>query len=433
MSAVLFRNVRVFDGTSEDLSTQQDVIVEENKITNIGVDLDAGDAQIIDGAGRTLMPGLIDNHTHLEMCGASLAEMETSMTWEDLAMGGVANARLYLHEGFTTVRDMGGANGGIQRAIDGGLIEGPRVYPSGAFIGGRGGHADFAPYSSQPDHKTQMELLNIARVCSGPDEVLLAARNNFRMGASQLKIMQTGGVASEFDPWQLNGMTAAEIAAAVEVADAYQSYVGAHSYSSDAMVRALDAGVRSIEHGFMFNDEVNEKMREKGAFITTNLTAFSPELANVGAVQNPRSARKLKSAQAAFKDYIDNVRRLKPKRGFQTDAVGPASVNAAQIGHEKWLGGQFFGNHETLVSLTSVGGEIAEMSGPVMNPYPEGKLGVVEEGAYADLLLIDGNPLEDLSVIGAVEQWFGAPPRDGVETMRIIMKNGVIYKNTLGA
>ena len=431
MSSVLFRSVRIFDGRRDGLSDAQDLLVVDNLIAGIGRDLAAGEAQVIEGSGRTLMPGLIDNHTHLVLCGGGLGEMETSMTWEDLAIGGTANAKLYLYEGFTTVRDMGGANGGLQRAIDSGTIEGPRVYPSCAFIGGRGGHADFAPYSSQPDGPTQMEMLNISRPCNGADDVLLAARNNFRMGASQIKIMQTGGVASEFDPWQLNGMTADEIAAAVEVADAYQSYVGAHSYSSDAMLRALDLGVRSIEHGFMFDDAVHEKMVEKDAVITTNLTAFSPELANVGALQNPRSARKFRSASEAFKDYIDNVRRLKPKRGFQTDCVGPASVNGAQIAHEKYLAGHFFGNHEALVSLTSVGGEIAEMSGPVLNPYPEGKLGVVEEGAYADLLLVEGNPLEDLGVIGAVEEWFSAPPRDGVETMRIIMKDGVIYKNTL--
>jgi imidazolonepropionase-like amidohydrolase len=431
MSSFLFRNVRIFDGHSDSLTDSQDVLVVDNKIASIGTDLAQEDAQVIEGADRTLMPGLIDNHVHLVLCGGGLGEMETGMTWEDLAIGGTANARLYLHEGFTTVRDMGGTNGGLQRAIDAGTIEGPRVYPSGAFIGGRGGHADFAPYSSQPNGPTQMEMLNISRPCNGADQVLLAARNNFRMGASQIKIMQTGGVASEFDPWQLNGMTAEEIAAAVEVADAYQSYVAAHSYSADAMVRALDMGVRSIEHGFMFNDEVHAKMVEKGAVLTTNLTAFTPELSKVEALQNPRSARKFQSATEAFKDYIDNVRRLKPKRGFQTDCVGPASINGAQIAHEKYLAGDFFGNHEALVSMTSVGGEIAEMSGPVLNPYPEGKLGVVEEGAYADLLLVDGNPLEDLSVIGAVKEWFSAPPRDGVETMRIIMKDGVVVKNTL--
>ncbi len=243
--------------------------------------------------------------------------------------------------------------------------------------------------------------------------------------------MQTGGVASLFDPWQLNGMTEAEIAAAVAIANSYQSYVGAHSYTTDAMLRALDMGVKTIEHGFMFDDEIAAKMKEKGAYITTNLTAFTPALADIDALKDPRTARKLKSAQAAFTGYIDNVKRLKPKRGHHTDCVGSAKVCPKQIAHEKWLNGNFFGNHEALISMTSIGGEIAALSGPVVNPYPDAKLGVVEEGAYADILLVDGNPLKDLSVIGAVEKWHDAPPRDGVKTIRVIMKDGKIYKNTL--
>jgi len=334
-------------------------------------------------------------------------------------------------EGFTTVRDMGGANAGLTRAIDAGLITGPRVYPSGAFIGGRGGHADFANFSSLPGGQTNMERLNISKFSDGPDAVTVTARNNFRQGASQIKIMQTGGVASLFDPWQLNGMTEAEIAAAVEIADSYQSYVGAHSYTKDAMLRALDMGVKTIEHGFMFDDDIAAKMKKKGAYITTNLTAFTPALGDIEALQDPRTARKLKSAQAAFTGYIDNVKRLKPKRGHHTDCVGSAKVCPKQIAHEKWLNGNFFGNHEALVSMTSIGGEIAALSGPVVNPYPDAKLGVVEEGAYADILVVDGNPLEDLSVIGAIEKWHDAPPRDGVETLRLIMKDGKIYKNTL--
>jgi imidazolonepropionase-like amidohydrolase len=221
--------------------------------------------------------------------GRGLLDIEANQTWEDIAIGGVAMAELYLMEGFTTVRDMGGANAGLQRAINAGTIVGPRIYPSGAFIGGRGGHADFALYSSLQGEPTQMSRLNMARETNGADEVLAAARNNFRQGTSQIKIMQTGGVASLFDPWQLNGMTVAEIEAAVQVANDYQSYVGAHSYTADAMLRALDLGVKTIEHGFMFNDEVHAKMVEKGAYITTNLTAFSPLLAEIEALGDPRN------------------------------------------------------------------------------------------------------------------------------------------------
>jgi imidazolonepropionase-like amidohydrolase len=429
---ILFTNVNIFDGKTNGLARGMNVLVEGNLIKTILLSaISAPDATVIDGGGRTLMPGLIDNHVHLMLNGGGLLDIEANQTWEDIAIGGVVMAELYLMEGFTTVRDMGGANAGLQRAINTGAIVGPRVYPSGAFIGGRGGHADFALYSSIPGGETQMERLNMSAPVDGADAVLRAARNNFRQGASQIKIMQTGGVASLFDPWQLNGMTVAEIEAAVQIANDYQSYVAAHSYTVDAMIRALDLGVKTIEHGFMFNDDVYAKMVEKGAYITTNLTAFSPLLAEIEALADPRNQYKLQTAQAAFTDYLDNVRRLNPKRGHQTDCVGNAVVCQSQIAYEKYLNGDFFGNYRALVSMTSVGGEIAALSGPVVNPYPYAKLGVIEEGAYADIILVDGNPFEDLSVIGAVDKWFDAPPRDGVETIRIIMKNGVIYKSTL--
>jgi imidazolonepropionase-like amidohydrolase len=429
---ILFREVRVFDGKSAALIENVDVLIVNNIIDSIGPDIEVvTDTTVIDGSGRTLMPGLIDNHVHLMLQGSGVLDVEANQTWEDIAVNGVAIARMYLMEGFTTVRDMGGANAGLQRGIDAGKIIGPRLYPSAAFIGARGGHSDFAVYSSPPGAETQMSRLNMSAQVSGADEVLAAARNNFRMGATQLKIMQTGGVASHFDPWQLNGLTEAEISAAVQVASDYQSYVGAHSYSREAMLRALNLGVKTIEHGFMFDREIGKLMKKKGAYLVTNLTAFSPLLAEVPAVQNPKSAQKLKTAQASFGDYIENVRKYNPKRGFQTDCFGSVSACRKQAGYEKYLNGHFFGNHRALVALTSVGGEIAALSGPLVNPYPGTKLGVIEEGATADLLLVDGNPLEDLTVIGAHEKWFDAPERDGVATIRVIMKDGVIIKNSL--
>ena len=432
-SVILITNVSVWDGTSEQLK-KADVLIENNLIKEVKSNIKAPQgASIIDGKGGTLMPGLIDAHVHFMMnADGGIAAIENNSTWEDLAIKGVKMAEMYLMEGFTTVRDMGGANAGLRRAIDAGIIDGPRFYSSGAFIGGRGGHADFANFSSLPGDPTQMKRLNMAVEIAGADDVIAAARNNFRLGATQIKIMQTGGVASLLDPWQLNGMTEEEIKAAVEIADSYQSYVGAHSYSEDAMVRALDLGVKTIEHGFMFNDNVHKKMVEKGAYIITNLTAFSPLLAEVSALNDPRNQYKLKTATAAFKDYIPNVKRLKPKRGHQTDCVGSAVPCQAQVAYEKYLNGDFFGNYEALISMTSVNGEIVALSGPVVNPYPDAKLGVIEQGAYADILIVDGNPLEDLSVIGANSKWFDAEYRpNGVESIKIIMKDGVIYKNTL--
>jgi len=430
---VLFTNVKIFNGVDNKL-IKKDVLVENNLIKKIGKGLKAGKyATVIDGGGRTLMPGFIDNHVHLVLPGPTLPLMETDKTWADMAIAAVVQAEMYLMEGFTTLRDVGGADAGFRRAFDSGTVIGPRLYTSGAFIGGRGGHADFSPYTAPMDNVSNMARLNIAHDADGVDAVIKVARNNFRMGASQLKVMQSGGVVSAFDPWQMEGRTVPEIEAAVEIASQYGSYVMAHSYKKESILRALNAGVKSIEHGFMYDCEIGELMKEKGAYITTNLTAFAPGLFDIPAVRDvPASLRKAKSATKAFAAYIDNMKKCPAKRGYHTDCVGDVKACQKQIAYEKYLGGKFFGNHTTLVSLTSIGGEIAAMTGEFSNPYPEGKLGVIEEGAYADILVVDGNPLKDLSVIGTQDKWFDGPDRpEGVKTLRIIMKDGKIYKNTL--
>jgi imidazolonepropionase-like amidohydrolase len=278
-----------------------------------------------------------------------------------------------------------------------------------------------------------MGYLNLGREADGVDAILKAARNNFRMGASQLKVMQSGGVTSAFDPWQMDAYTEEELEAVVTVAEAYGTYAMAHSYRKDLMIKALNAGIKSLEHGFAYDCEVGELMKEKGAYITTNLTAFDPGLLDIPAVRDvPSSFRKAISAQKAFAGYLDNMRKCPAKRGFHVDCVGTAVACNIQIAYEKHLSAEFFGNYVTLVSMTSVGGEIAAMTGEFMNPYPEGKLGMIEEGAYADILIVDGNPLEDITVIGTGDKWFGADPRpDSPETIRLIMKDGVVYKNTL--
>jgi len=431
---VLIKSVNIFNGTDEKLAIGQDVLVEGNQIKEIGKGLKARDkATVIDGAGRTLMPGLIDNHVHLMLPGPSLPAMEAGSTWEDLAIHGVAMSEMYLMQGFTTVRDAGGANAGLQRAINVGTIIGPRLYPSGAFLGGRGGHADFANYTAPIGQSSNFSRLNMSQEIDGVDAMLKAARNNFRMGASQLKVMQSGGVVSAFDPWQMEGRTVAEIEAAVEIAEQYGSYAMAHSYKKASILRALNARVKSIEHGFGFDCEIAEVMKKKGAYITTNLTAFAPGLLDIPAVKNvPASLRKAKSASAAFAGYVDNMKRCPVKRGHHTDCVGTVSACSKQVAYEKYLNGHYFGPYTALVSMTSIGGEIAAMSGEFMNPYPHGKLGVIEKGAYADILVVDGNPLEDLSVIGTSDKWFDAPtPPQSPKTIRIIMKDGKIYKNTL--
>ncbi len=430
----LFTNVHVFDGVNETRIENAYVLIEGNLIKTVSTDaIDAGDASVIDGGGRTLMPGLVEGHAHLMLMGPSLPVMEANMTWEDFAIHGTKMSEMYLMQGFTTVRDAGGANGGLQRAINAGTIIGPRLYPSGAFLGSRGGHADFANFTAPVGQSTNLGRLNMAQEVDSVAEVQKYGRNNFRMGASQLKFMQSGGVVSAFDPWQLLAGSQAEIEAAVQVANEYGSYVMAHSYRKEAILTALNAGVRSIEHGFMFDCEISALMKEKGAYITTNLTAFDPGLLEIPAVNSvPASLRKAISASAAFVDYIPNMKKCPAKRAFQTDCVGDVAACSKQIAYEKFLNANFFDPHTALVTLTSTGGELVALSGDFMNPYPEGKIGVIEEGAYADILLVDGNPLEDFSVLGTSDKWFDGPARpESPEGINLIMKDGVIYKNTL--
>ena len=202
--STLITNVSIFDGKSERLITGRDVLIEGNLISEIGRNLSAAEGTtVIDGGGGTLTPGFIENHAHLMLMGPSLPAMEANTTWEDFAIHGARMAEMYLMQGFTTVRDAGGANGGLRRAIDRGDIVGPRFYPSGAFISARGGHADFANFTAPPGASTNMSRLNLSQEIDSVADVKKYGRNNFRMGATQLKYMQSGGVVSAFDPWQL--------------------------------------------------------------------------------------------------------------------------------------------------------------------------------------------------------------------------------------
>ncbi|SLN46702.1 putative chlorohydrolase/aminohydrolase [Roseovarius albus] len=430
----LITNVHVFDGVNEARIENASVLVEGNLIKSVSTDaIEAPDATVIDGEGRTLMPGFIETHAHLMLMGPTIPAMEANSTWEDFAIHGARMAEMYLMQGFTTVRDAGGGNGGLRRAIDAGEILGPRYYPSAAFLGTRGGHADFANFTSPPGESTNFGRLNMAQEVDNVADVQKFGRNNFRMGATQLKYMQSGGVVSAFDPWQLLAGSSEEIGAAVQVANEYGSYVMAHSYRKEAIMNALEAGVMSIEHGFAFDCEIGALMNEKGAYISTNLTAFDEGLTTIPAVaNNPASLAKAISASATFGNYIDNMKECPVKRTFQVDCVGSVTACNIQIAYEKNLNNKFFGPYTSLVTMTSVGGELVALSGDFMNPYTDGKLGVIEEGAYADILIVDGNPLEDFSVVGTGDKWFDAEPRpDSPETIRIIMKDGVIYKNTL--
>ena len=277
----LFRNVRVFDGTRAALSAPTNVFVRGNKIVSIGASSQSASATTIEGGGRTLMPGLIDNHVHLFMTGSSQSEMmDAKATFEGLEAKAAEEARQMLMRGFTAVRDMGGPVFGIKKAIDKGEIPGPRIYPSGAMISQTSGHGDFRLPSDRSrrfgGQITKGELMGIGFVADGRDEVLTATRENLRGGASQIKVMAGGGAASAYDPLDVAQYTLDEMKAAVEAADDWGTYVTVHAYTPKAVQRAVKAGVRSIEHGQLLDEQTLKLLGDKGLCLSLQALDEAP-------------------------------------------------------------------------------------------------------------------------------------------------------------
>jgi imidazolonepropionase-like amidohydrolase len=435
---ILFSNCNVFDGVAESLAEGRNVLVEGNLIASIGdASLAAEGAEVIDCDGRSLMPGLIDAHTHLYMnMSGGVPGMEMA-SWDEIGPRSVHMAVEYLLSGFTSVREMGGGGSGLKKTVDAGLVAGPRIYPAGAYISQTSGHGDFR-FSSQRNPNlppfaddNNAQRLGITIVADGEDQVVTAVRQNLAQGASQIKLMAGGGVSSVLDPLHTLQFFPEEIEAAVRAAADWDTYVGVHVFSDEGIRRSVEAGVKSIEHGFFASQETLQLMKDHDVFLVSQMTGISPYLEQLPALQNEPNRSKLVNAQELAKNYVENVKAIRPKMAFQTDVVfTTAEAMRAQVDYEKWFHAELFGNYAMLVAATSAAGELLAYSG-LANPYP-GKLGVIEEGAYADILVVDGNPLEDISVIGGNEKWYDAEPRGpNIPTLRIIMKDGRIYKNTI--
>ncbi len=233
------------------------------------------------------------------------------------------------------------------------------------------------------------------------------------------------------DPLHTLQFLPSEIEAAVAAARDWDTYVGAHVFSDEGILRCVDAGVMSIEHGFFASEKTLRLMKQKGVFLVAQMTGISPYLKQLPALQVEPNKSKLALAEDLAADFVENVKKVRPKMAFQTDVVfTTGAAMRAQVDYEKWFHADLFGNFEMLHAATGAAGELLAMSGKA-NPYP-GKLGVIEEGAYADILVVDGNPLEDIAVIGGNPKWYDAEPRGpNIPTIRIIMKDGKVYKNTL--
>ena len=431
---VLFTDVNIFDGKNNRLHTGQHVLVSGNKITKISdVPVSVGEgAVVVDGSGRTLMPGLIDAHSHIAV-NASPTEMESSMDLADAVIRMTLKANNYLMDGFTAIRDMGGHAAPIHRAIEAGLVPGPRVYSSEAFISQTSGHGDLRHYGDPNPTLSGVDVTNLARmgvthVVDGRARVLAAVRQSLMQGATQIKIMAGGGGASKYDPIDTTQFTEDEIRAAVQAAEDWGTYVTAHIFTSKAIQRAVNAGVKGLEHGFFMDEETVKLVAKRGVYVMPQMWGMSPELFKNPYVTKSKHGA-IREMQKNAPNFVKWLMKHKVKVVFGTDDVGDMVIGQNSRRYELFYRAEVFGNFETLKQATSVAGELLALTG-LRNPY-EGKQGVVEEGALADLLLVDGNPLEDISVLGAQSEWFSAPPPEPIETLRVIMKDGVVYKNTL--
>lgn len=415
----VFTNVRIFDGISDHLRDGLQVIVEGHLIKAIEAEGQAfpDEAVIIDGKGGVLMPGLIDAHWHAIMARPSMMTAMTS-DFNYIQALAIAEAQATLLRGFTTVRDMGGPVFGLKRAIDEQITSGPRIYPSGAFISQTGGHGDFRMLSDIPrapaDNLSYIERVGITAIADGPDQVLLRAREQLMRGASQVKFMAGGGVASMYDGIDVTEGSVPEIQAAVTAAENWGTYVTVHAYTARAVTMAIEGGVKCIEHGQLVDEETVRLMAEKKLW-----WCLQPFLDDEDAV--PMATPASRAKQLLMSAGTDTAYQLAKKHNIKT-AWGTDTLFDARLATRQ--GAQlaklirWYTPLEILKMATSVNAELCAMSGP-RNPYP-GKLGVVEAGALADLLLVDGDPLNDIQLIAQPEQAF-----------KLIVKDGVIYKNTL--
>jgi imidazolonepropionase-like amidohydrolase len=419
-AGVIFENVRIFNGTSDRLSEPSNVLVVGNIIKEISsasiADPPGTPVIRIQGDGRTLMPGLIDNHVHIFISASNLQDLlNPSVSAETLQARATEEAAQMLLRGFTTVRDMGGPMLSTRAAIDRGEAPGPRIYPSGALISQTAGHGDFRlPHERSRrffGDISRGELLGATFIADGRDEVLTATRENLRAGATQIKLTAGGGVASAYDPLDVAQYTLDEMKAAVEAADDWGTYVTVHAYTPKAVRRAIEAGVKCIEHGQLLDEETMQLIAENDIWLSLQAFDEAPPAA-------PADTRaKMHTVVEGTDNAFTWARKYKVKLAWGTDFLfNPANnvnQNAQILKLTQWLTPA-----EILKLVTHDNAQLLALSGP-RNPYP-GKLGVVEAGAFADLLLVDGDPLANLDLIA-----------DPQKNFLVIMKDGKIYKNAL--
>lgn len=417
-STILFENVHIFDGKGGALSPPSSVLVEGNLIREIkqGQIEVVGEVLRIDGKGKTLMPGLIDAHTHLMFATIpQIAVLTNDITFTTVAATKAANDMLM--RGFTSVRDLGGPVFGLKKGIDMGLTNGPRIWPAGAMISQSGGHGDFRLPTELPALEGQYsfgEKANAAMIADSPDAVRKRAREQLALGASQIKLMAGGGVASNYDPIDVAQYSLPEIRAAVEAADNWGTYVTVHAYTPKAVRQAVEAGVKCIDHGQMLDDDTARLMADNNVW--WSLQPFTDDRKSPFPEGSANRLKQLEMYKGTDRAYA-MAKKYGIKTAFGTDILFSAQ-SAAEQGRMLVKMSHWYTSAEVLKMATHDNAELLALSG-ARSPYV-GKLGVVEVGALADLILVNGDPLKQLSLIA-----------EPAINFKVIMKDGKIYKNTL--
>jgi imidazolonepropionase-like amidohydrolase len=419
IARVAFTNARLFDGKSDALLQGLRVVVAGETIDAVEpaeAPLAAG-VRTIDCGGRVLMPGLIDAHWHAMFASLPLNVLMTADVGYVTLMA-AQEAQRTLMRGFTSVRDMGGPVFALKRAIDEGVVAGPRIWPSGAMISQTGGHGDFRlPYevpSSPSAPLSRVEAIGAAAIADGVDRVLQRAREQLMLGASQLKLAASAGVSSNYDPIDTSQYTEAEFRAAVDAAENWGTYVAVHAYTPRAIRTAIRSGVRCIEHGQLMDEATARLIAESGVWLSTQ-PFLDNEYSNP--MPTPEGEAKAQRVYAGTHAAYEFAKAFNLKTAWGTDILFDSGVTAHQgailTTLERW-----YRPVEILKTATAVNGELLAMSGP-RSPY-QGRLGVIEQGALADLLLVDGDPLENLKLIADPDRNF-----------LVIMKDGRFVKDAL--
>ena len=410
MTQYLFRNFEMLDPEADGLMGGYELLVEGEKIVEVSPrPIKAAGANVVDCGKRTLMPGLIDAHVHVFLTEVFIRQLE-NVPMTLLTAQAARLMRAMLDRGFTSVRDTGGADWGIKAAVDQGLLAGPRLFIAGRAIGPTGGHSDGR---RRTDSGTRCHCCNALAftmgIADGVSEVRRAVREEMRQGVDQIKIMMSGGVASPYDPLDSLQFSMGEVEAAVEEAHAFGRYVCAHAYTPEAITRAAKAGVRTIEHGNLIDEPSAKLMAEKGMFLIANLVTYY--------AMRERAAEYGMGADMLAKNdlvidgglrSLEICKRAGVPVAFGTDLLGQLQVEQSR---EFTLRSEVVQPIEIIRSATTIGAKVLRR---------EGKLGCLKSGAWADLIVVDGNPLKNISVLS-----------DPHKNLSAIMKGGAFHKNTM--